>query len=107
MRDDDADDPDSELERVVELPLTDVLDLHGFPPRHVGEIVRDYLDAAVARGWTTVRIVHGRGIGVQRAAVRAILERDPRVVEFGDLPGHQGGWGATSVELRPPPRDDA
>jgi len=102
-----SDDANEELDRVVELPLTDVLDLHGFPPRHVGEIVRDYLDAAVAAGWTSVRIVHGRGIGVQRAAVRTLLERDPRVAAFGDLPEHQGGRGATWVELRPEPREPA
>jgi dsDNA-specific endonuclease/ATPase MutS2 len=86
----------------VELPLADVLDLHGFRPRDVAEIVRDYLDAAVAAGFTQVRLIHGRGIGVQRAAVRAILARDPRVAGFGDLPEHQGGRGATWVELGPP-----
>jgi DNA-nicking Smr family endonuclease len=49
-----------------------------------------------------VRIIHGRGIGVQRAAVRSILERDPRVGGFGDAPGEAGGWGATWVSLRRP-----
>jgi len=92
-----------ELDRVVELPLSDVLDLHGFPPRDVAEIVRGYLDDAAAAGLLAVRIVHGRGIGVQRASVRALLARDPRVAAFGDLPEHQGGRGATWVELHPSP----
>ena len=87
-------------EDVVALPLEDVLDLHGFPPRDMREIVRGYLDDAAAAGFAAVRIVHGRGIGVQREAVRALLARDERVVEFGDAPEHQGGRGATLVRLR-------
>jgi len=103
----DEEDDTQEIDPVVELPLSDVLDLHGFPPRDVAEIVRDYLDGAAGAGFTAVRIVHGRGIGVQRAAVRALLERDPRVAGFGDLPEHQGGRGATWVELRAPPPERA
>jgi dsDNA-specific endonuclease/ATPase MutS2 len=87
---------------VVELPTTDVLDLHGFLPRDVREIVAAYLDAACAAGLTAVRIVHGRGVGVQREAVRRLLAADPRVVRFGDAPAEAGGWGATVVELAPP-----
>ena len=100
------DDPDPEdgreldADAVVELPLEDVLDLHGFPPRDVREIVSGYLDDACAAGFAAVRIVHGKGIGVQRAAVRALLTGDPRVVELGDAPEHQGGKGATVVSLR-------
>jgi DNA-nicking Smr family endonuclease len=62
--------------------------------------VRTWLDAAYARGLRDVRIIHGRGIGVQRQAVRALLARDPRVEAFGDAPEHAGGWGATWVRLR-------
>lgn len=87
-------------EDVVALPLEDVLDLHGFPPHDVREIVRGYLDDAAAAGFAAVRIVHGRGIGVQREAVRALLARDPRVVEFADAPEPHGGRGATVVRLR-------
>jgi DNA-nicking Smr family endonuclease len=90
-------------ESVVELPLEDVLDLHGFPPRDVREIVAGYLDDATAAGFACVRIVHGRGIGVQREAVRALLARDRRVIEFGDAPEPQGGRGATVVRLQPGP----
>jgi DNA-nicking Smr family endonuclease len=89
-------DPDA----VVELDVTDVLDLHSFPPREVAELVRDYLDLAMERGLGQVRIVHGKGRGVQRETVRRILAADPRVEAFGDPPGEAGGWGATWARLR-------
>jgi DNA-nicking Smr family endonuclease len=84
----------------IELPITDVLDLHSFQPREVADLVRDYLDAARERGLQELRIVHGKGIGVQRETVRRILARDPRVEAFGDAPAEAGGWGATWVRLR-------
>lgn len=84
----------------VELPITDVLDLHSFQPREVPDLVRDYLDEAFARGFRQVRIIHGRGIGAQRQAVRTILSRDPRVLSFADAPGDAGGWGATIVDFK-------
>jgi DNA-nicking Smr family endonuclease len=87
-------------DEVVELPTTDVLDLHSFLPREVSAVVRDYLDAAYDLGLRELRIIHGRGIGVQREMVRALLGRDPRVVAFGDAPAEAGGWGATWVRLR-------
>ena len=98
--DDTFDDP-----APVEVEVTDVLDLHSFAPPQVAELVRDYLDLAVERGFAQVRIVHGRGIGVQRKTVRTILERDPRVEAFGDAPGEAGGWGATWVRFRITPED--
>ncbi len=94
------DDEELSADAVVELPFEDVLDLHGFPPRDVREIVQGYLDAAATAGFSAVRIVHGRGMGVQRAAVRALLARDARVIEFSDAPENQGGHGATLVRLR-------
>ena len=105
--DPEADGEELSPETVVELPLEDVLDLHGFPPRDVREIVLAYLDDAVAAGFSAVRIVHGRGIGVQRDAVRALLERDLRVAEFGDAPESQGGRGATRVRFHPGARPGA
>jgi DNA-nicking Smr family endonuclease len=84
----------------VEVPITDVLDLHSFRPAEVAEVVGEYLDAAHAKGLRELRLIHGRGIGVQRERVRALLARDPRVLEFGDAPPEAGGWGATWVRLR-------
>lgn len=84
----------------VELEITDVLDLHSFPPREVPDLVRDWLDAAYEKGYRELRIIHGRGVGVQRQAVRTLLARDSRVTGFQDAPGDSGGWGATIVTLR-------
>ena len=85
----------------VSIPITDVFDLHTVPPRDVNAIVEAYLEEARARGFTAIRIVHGRGIGVQREAVRKILARTPYVVSYGDAPMEAGGWGATIATLDP------
>lgn len=84
-----------------EVPITDVFDLHPFAPRDVKAAVEAYLEEAHARGFTALRIIHGRGIGVQREMVRKTLERTPYVLEFHDAPEGAGGWGATVVTLRP------
>ena len=101
MGDEYADLPDGdELPESVEVPITDTLDLHTFLPKEVADVVRDYLDAAHEKGLRNLRIVHGRGIGVQREIVRKVLERDARVASFRDAPPEAGGWGATLVTLR-------
>jgi DNA-nicking Smr family endonuclease len=92
--------PPDDSEGAVVLPISDVLDLHSFQPREVSYVVRDYLDAAYERGLRELRIIHGRGAGVQRATVRRLLERDPRVEAFGDAPLEAGGWGATWLKMR-------
>lgn len=107
--DPDADlrDDDWHVDPSVDLEITDVLDLHSFPPREVKDVVRSYLDEATARGFAQVRIIHGRGMGVQRRLVRSLLERDPRVAGFIDAPETAGGWGATvaRLALSPSPED--
>ncbi len=84
----------------VRIPIEDSLDLHAFAPRDVREVVSDYLDEAHARGFTEVRLIHGRGIGVQRAIIRSLLARHPLVDSFVEAPPERGGWGATLVRLR-------
>jgi hypothetical protein len=84
-------------ERVI--PVEDWIDLHTFRPEDVPEVVRSYLEAALEAGHREVRIVHGRGTGVQREAVRRILASHPRVASFDDAPPHRGGWGATVAAL--------
>src|SRR5262245_28046730 len=87
----------------VEIPIGDSLDLHYFPPREVGEIVDAYLEAAAARGLREVRIIHGRGRGVQRYRVHRHLARSPFVERFTEAPADRGRWGATLVWLRAAP----
>ncbi len=84
----------------VALPITDVLDLHSFQPRDVGSAVEAYLDEAHRLGFTALRIIHGRGIGVQREMVRSILTRTAYVGSFSDAPAEAGGWGTTIVTLK-------
>ncbi len=84
----------------VPIPITDVLDLHSVPPRDVKEVVEEYLNEARLRGFRALRIIHGRGIGVQREMVRSSLARTDFVVSYHDAPAEAGGWGATVVDLR-------
>jgi DNA-nicking Smr family endonuclease len=85
----------------VRIPIEDALDLHAFAPRDVAAVVSDYLEAAHARGFVEVRLIHGRGIGVQRRIVQSLLARHPLVAAFADAPPERGGFGATLVRLRP------
>jgi len=84
----------------VHLPIEDSLDLHAFAPKDVRPVVEEYLKEAAARGFREVRLIHGRGIGVQRASVQSLLAGHPLVLRFLDAPPERGGWGATVVVLR-------
>ncbi len=83
------------------MPIEDSIDLHPFPPRDVSEVVDSYLESACERGFREVRLIHGRGIGVQRDRVQKLLARHPLVSGFHDAPPERGGWGATVVYLKP------
>lgn len=85
----------------IVLPLDGTLDLHAFAPSDVLSVVEEYLLACRAAGVLHVRVVHGRGKGVQRAAVRRLLVELPYVRGASDAPPEAGGWGATLVELAP------
>ena len=101
-RDDDDDAPADELaerDDPVALPIETVLDLHSFQPKEVASVVEEYLEEARRAGFREIRIVHGRGVGVQREIVRKILERTPFVLSFQDAPPGWGGWGATVAIL--------
>ena len=99
--DESRDDEPTLDDAAVEIPLTGDLDLHPFLPREIPSVVEEYARACRARGVLRLRLAHGRGKGVQRAAVRRALASLPGVVSFGDAPASAGGWGATVVELRP------
>ena len=84
----------------IRIPITDVFDLHSIPPRDVKAVVEEYLREAHLLGFKALRIIHGRGIGVQREMVRSVLARTGFVADFRDAPAEAGGWGATIVTLR-------
>ncbi len=81
-----------------EVPVDGVLDLHTFVPRDVTAVVDEYLNAAAAAGLDDVRLIHGRGTGVQRAAVHGVLARHAAVDTFWDAP--ESHLGATVARLR-------
>jgi DNA-nicking Smr family endonuclease len=79
----------------IEIPIEDTLDLHSFLPGEVSSVVVEYLEQALEKGHREVRLIHGRGMGVQRAVVHSILRRHPRVISFRDA----DDLGSTSVLL--------
>jgi Smr domain len=93
-------DPENPFPEIVAIEFKDFLDLHSIPPRQVRAVVEDYIAEAHQRGVRWVRIIHGKGVGVQREIVRSILARAAYVVDYKDAPAEAGGWGATLVTLR-------
>lgn len=81
----------------IRIPIERELDLHPFAPRDIASVVDAYVEAAAAAGLDQVRLVHGRGRGVQRAIVQSVLDRHPRVLEFWD--DAAASLGATIVRL--------
>jgi dsDNA-specific endonuclease/ATPase MutS2 len=97
---DDSLDPDDPFPDLVEIEITDVFDLHTIQPREVRVVVPEYLEQAHQKGFTSVRIIHGKGVGVQREMVRSILAKTKFVIDWTDAPPEAGGWGATIVRLK-------
>ena len=83
-------------EEPIETPIEDWIDLHTFQPREVESVVEEYLYQALQKGFKQVRIIHGRGLGVQREIVQRLLGRHPDVGGFEDAPDR----GATVVYLK-------
>jgi len=98
--DEDDVDPFDPFPEPVRLEITDVFDLHTIQPREVRAVVEEYLLEARRMGFRSVRIIHGKGVGVQRETVRSVLARTPFVERFSDAPPESGGWGATVAHLR-------
>ena len=93
-------DPFDPFPEPVRLEIRDVFDLHSVPPREVRAVVEEYLREAHLKGYRQVRIIHGKGVGVQRETVRKVLEHTPFVEHFSDAPPEAGGWGATVALLQ-------
>ena len=91
---------DSPFPEPVEIEITDTLDLHSFLPKDVKSVVETYLAEARSKNFSVVRIIHGKGIGVQREIVRSILERTDFVRSFKNGPEFSGNWGATIVHFK-------
>ncbi|MGE5359412.1 MAG: Smr/MutS family protein [Bacteroidales bacterium] len=91
------DDEPRDADELVNLPIDGLLDLHAFNPRDVASVVEEYVRAAHAAGLREIRIVHGRGRGVQRGIVQATLERHPLVASFRD--DFDSHLGATVAQL--------
>jgi DNA-nicking Smr family endonuclease len=83
----------------VVLHLDDVLDLHPFDPKDIRSVVEEFIEECRRAEILEVRLIHGKGAGVQRAIVRSLLHKHPAVISFKDAPAEAGGWGATIVSL--------
>ena len=95
-----VDDDPSPFDEPVVVPLTDVIDLHPFQPKEIPSLIEEYIDQCAQAGLRHLRIIHGKGIGVQRNIIRAALSRHPAVLSYEDAPPEAGGWGATVVTLK-------
>lgn len=97
---DDTHDETPPEEDVIVLPIEDHIDLHPFAPRDIPSVVEEYVWQCNEQGLREVRIIHGRGKGVQRRIVQSALEKNPLVVSCHDAPAERGGWGATVAIIR-------
>lgn len=99
-REDEMDvDPFNPFPEPITVEITDIIDLHTIAPREVRGVVEEYLHQARERGFRSVRIIHGKGAGVQREIVRSVLKGTPFVTDWTDAPPAAGGWGATVAHL--------
>jgi DNA-nicking Smr family endonuclease len=89
-----------QLEEPFEIEITDSLDLHAFHPRDVKAVVAEYLKEAHKKGFRVVRIIHGKGVGIQRETVRKVLAESQFVDSFKSAPEFSGSWGATIAKLK-------
>ena len=86
----------------IQIPIEDVLDLHTFRPKDIADLLENYFDECIKAGIFSVRVIHGKGKGIQKRQVHRILQNNPAVINFKDAPPEAGGWGATLVQLKPP-----
>ena len=84
----------------VKIVIEDVLDLHTFKPKDVPDLLEDYIFECIKAGIFSMRIIHGKGKGIQKKRVQKLLKNNPRVESFQDAPLEAGGWGATLVNLK-------
>ena len=90
----------SDKYEVQEYPINGMLDLHAFKPNEINSLIPEYITECINRNIVEIRIIPGKGKGVLRRGVHAILERDPRVISF-EMAKDRSSWGATIVHLTP------
>ena len=90
----------SDKYEVQEYPIDGILDLHSFKPKEINSLIPEYITECISRNIVEIRIIHGKGKGILRRGVHAILERDPRVISF-ETAHDRSSWGATVVHLAP------
>ena len=93
-------DADNPFPEPVELEITDTLDLHSFQPKEIRSLIENYIVEARKKGFSVIKIIHGKGIGVQREIVRKILSDKDFVESFRNAPEFSGSWGATIVKFK-------
>ena len=93
-----------DFETPIEYPIDGTLDLHQFAPNETREVVAEFIRVCLERNVLQLRLVHGKGKGVQRRIVHSILADHRHVVSFRHEGGSGGSWGATIVDLSPVPR---
>jgi dsDNA-specific endonuclease/ATPase MutS2 len=89
-----------EFDEPFDIEITDSLDLHAFHPRDIKAVVTEYLKEARKKGFTVVRIIHGKGVGIQRETVRKVLAETDFVRSFKNAPEFSGNWGATIATFK-------
>ncbi len=88
-----------ETEEPIDIEITDSIDLHSFSPKDIRAVTEAYLIEAYKKGFVIVRIIHGKGVGVQREIVRNVLSETDFVKSFKNAPEFSGSWGSTIVQL--------
>ena len=88
------------MDNPVSIPIEDWIDLHTFLPKEIPSLLEEYLSECQKKGFTEVRIIHGKGKGVQRKIVQSFLEKSPLVESFESAPPEVGSWGATIAYLK-------
>jgi DNA-nicking Smr family endonuclease len=84
----------------VKIPIEDVIDLHTFNPKEIPDLLEEYFAACIEADISVIRVIHGKGTGILKKRVQALLKKNPLVSSYRDAPTDAGGWGATLVELK-------
>ncbi|HXI14472.1 MAG TPA: Smr/MutS family protein [Thermoanaerobaculia bacterium] len=92
----------SKMDEPVEIPIEDFIDLHPFRPADIRDVALEYLCEARKKGYRQVRLIHGKGAGVQRRVIRSLLDSLGWIERFEDADFSGGSWGATLAWLTPP-----